>query len=92
MTKTGGKTLHLGLKSHLKAVKAELQGHLHFLNYFTSFYLRCLFVLLGCCCCGGSVFYIINRPFAEWLVIHVVQNRRAGEQKSQSDKTKKRHT
>ena len=57
---------------------------MHFLHYFSYFYL-----LLGCCCCGGSVFYIINRPFAEWLAIHVVQNRRAGEQKSQWDKTKK---
>ena len=34
-------------------------------------------------------FYIINRPFAEWLAIHVVQKRRAGEQRSQWDNTKK---
>ena len=34
-------------------------------------------------------FYIINRPFAEWLAIHVVQKHRAGEQRSQWDKTKK---
>ena len=46
-------------------------------------------MLLGWSCCCGSVFYIINRPLAEWFAIHAVQNRRAGEQKSQWEKTKK---